>query len=157
MKKNFNELVAAAAEVIDEIFPWDLDERLQEENNILLVDVSEPYEYDKVHIAGSINVPRGILETACEYNFEETVPALADARDQDVIIICRSGNRSTLAALTMNALLGYRSVTSLKTGLRGWNDFELELIDKDGKTVDIDLADEYFMPNLRPEQEMPQT
>ncbi|NOX09909.1 MAG: rhodanese-like domain-containing protein [Gammaproteobacteria bacterium] len=157
MKKNLNELVSAAAEVVDEIFPWDLDERLQEKNNILLIDVSEPYEYDKVHIAGSINVPRGVLESACEYNFEETVPALADARDQDVVIICRSGNRSVLAALTMNGLLGYRSVSSLKTGLRGWNDFELKLIDKNEKPVDIDLADEYFMPNLRPEQEAPQT
>lgn len=157
MKKNFNELVTAASEVIDELFPWDLDKRLQEENNILLVDVSEPYEYERVHIPDSINVPRGILETACEYNFEETVPALADARDQEVVLICRSGNRSALAALTMNSLLGYRSVASLKTGLRGWNDFELELIDKDDKVVDIDLADEYFMPRLRPEQEMPQT
>ena len=44
--------------------PWDLEERLQQNPDLLLVDVREPYEFDAMHIAGSMNVPRGILESA---------------------------------------------------------------------------------------------
>lgn len=151
--KNFNQLVQDACQNIKEIFPWDLEEKLQDNNKPLLIDVSEPYEYAAIHIANSINVPRGVLESACEYNYEETVPALADAREQEVILICRSGNRSALATLTLHTLLGYRSISSLKTGLKGWNDYELPLVDKDNKVVDINLVDAYFLPKLRPEKE----
>ena len=105
-----------------------------------------------MHIKGSISVPRGILETACEFNYEETVPELASARDREIILICRSGNRSVLAASMMQQL-GYTNVVSLKTGLRGWNDYEQPLVDNTSKTVDIELADEYFRATLRPEQE----
>ena len=57
-----------------------------------------------MHIKDSINVPRGILETACEYNFEETVPELVKARDKEIILVCRSGNRSVFAAEVMQQM-----------------------------------------------------
>ena len=50
-------------------------------------------------------------------------------------------------------LLGYESVASLKTGLRGWNDYEQPLVDDDNQSVDIDAAEEYFTPRLKPEQQ----
>src|SRR5690606_2289328 len=99
--QRFRDLVAASLEQIEELFPWDLEDRLTEEPELLLLDVREPYEFDAMHIEGAINVPRGILETACEYGFEETVPRLVESRDRDVIVICRSGNRSALAAAVM--------------------------------------------------------
>ena len=40
----------------------------------MLLDVREPYEFDAMHIPNSVNVPRGILESACEWDFEETIP-----------------------------------------------------------------------------------
>lgn len=107
-----------------------------------------------MHIEGSINVPRGILESACEYDYEETVPALVEARKDDVIVVCRSGYRSVFAAHVMQ-LMGYQNVCSLKTGLRGWNEYEQPLIDIHGNQVDMDSADEYFTPKLRPEQHRP--
>ncbi|MGB5540480.1 MAG: rhodanese-like domain-containing protein, partial [Gammaproteobacteria bacterium] len=61
------------------------------------------------------------------------------------------GNRSALAAHTMQ-LLGYRKVSSMKTGLRGWNDYELPLVNAAGKTVPIETADEFFTTRLRPDQ-----
>ena len=152
--KTFQQIVAEALQGVKELMPWDLEEKLGEDNPPLLVDIREPYEFDAMHIKGSINVPRGILETACEYNYDETVPELADARDQEVIVICRSGNRSVLACNVMQ-MMGYRNVISLKTGLRGWNDYEQPLVDASDNTVDIDDADEYFTTHLRPEQEKP--
>lgn len=149
--KTFSQLVEEARAQVTEIMPWDLADKLNDAD-LLLVDIREPYEYDAMHIAGSINVPRGVLETACEYNYEETVPVLADARDKQVVLVCRSGNRSIFAAQVLQEL-GYQHPVSLKTGLRGWNDFEQLLVDNSGQPVDIDAADEYFLPRLRPEQQ----
>ena len=151
--KTFTQLVEASRANVKELFPWDLVDRIKEDK-ILIVDIREPYEYDAMHIQDSLNVPRGILETACEYDFEETVPELVEAREQEVILICRSGNRSIFAAEVMQQM-GYRHVYSLKTDLRGWNEFEQPLVDKDNYPVSIDDADDYFAAKVRPEQRRP--
>lgn len=152
--KTFKDLIDDILPHIKELFPWDLEERLEQENDIILVDITEPYEFDRLHIKNSINVPRGILEASCDWNYNDTVPALAQSRDQEIVVICRSGNRSALAAFTMQ-LMGFTNVSSLKTGLRGWNDYELPLIDKDGNEVDVDDADDYFSTEPDPDQMEP--
>lgn len=152
--KRFFELIAECLEQVDELMPWDLMERLESLPDLLLLDVREPYEFEAMHIQGSMNVPRGILESACEYDYEETVPELVEARDRDIVVICRSGNRSVLAAYTMQ-LMGYGHVQSLKTGLRGWNDYEQPLVDIKGNRVTLEQADEYFFPHLTSTQVNP--
>lgn len=152
--KTFQQIVADALDEVTELMPWDLEEKLQQARPPLLVDVREPYEYEAMHIAGSINVPRGVLETACEFNYDETVPDLAEGRDREIIVVCRSGNRSVLACQSMQAM-GYRQVASLKTGLRGWNDYEQPLFDRNDTPVDIDEAEEFLATRLRPEQQRP--
>jgi len=149
--KTYVQLVNDLLPDINEIFPWDLTEKLNVSEPLLLLDIREPYEFDAMKIKDSINVPRGILESACEYNYEETVPELVEARDKPVVVICRSGNRSVLAAYIMQ-LMGYKNVCSLKTGLRGWNDYEQPLVDKNDSPVNIEQADDYFAPNLRDDQ-----
>ena len=152
--KRFTDLVAACLPQVPEIFPWDLRERLDQQSTPILLDVREPYEFAAMHIAGSINIPRGILEAACEYGYEETVPEIVAAREREIVVICRSGFRSVLSAFNMQQM-GYSNVYSLKTGLRGWNDFEQPLINSERRTVGIDDADEYFRPKLLPEQIKP--
>ncbi len=151
--KTFKQLVEEYSLRVNEILPWDLAERMQHED-MLIVDVREPYEFQALHIPGSINVPRGILESACDYDYEETVPQLAEARMKPIVVVCRSGYRSVFAADVMQQM-GYQHVWSLKMGLRGWNDSEQALIDKTNVPVDLDLADEYFTAKLRPEQRKP--
>lgn len=143
--KRFMDLVEEIRPLIKEILPWDLDKELQQRDRPFFLDIREPYEFAVVHIPESLNVPRGILEQACEFGYEETVPRLASARAEDIIVICRSGHRSVLASYVMD-LLGFQNVRSLKLGLRGWNDFELPLIDAHGNSVDTDDADRYFNP-----------
>jgi rhodanese-related sulfurtransferase len=89
--KSFMQLVAESLRNVEELMPWDLDEALQASSAVVLLDIREPYEFEAMHIAGSINVPRGILESACEYDYEETEPTLAEARREDIVVICRSG------------------------------------------------------------------
>jgi len=153
--KNYNDLMQECLETVQEVFPWDLDEAMQAGQDVLLLDVREQDEYDAMHIQNSLFVPRGVLESACEWGFDDTVPKLVQAREREVVVICRSGNRSAFAAKTMQDL-GYQNVKSLKTGIRGWNDFELPLVDKDGKEVDIDEADEFLASKVSAEQMGPQ-
>jgi rhodanese-related sulfurtransferase len=149
--KRFSQIIAETVPLIRELFPWDVESLMDTEPELLLLDVREPNEFETLHIRGSLNIPRGILETACEYGYEETEPVLASARDREIVVICRSGNRSALAALSMQ-VLGYQKVSSLKTGLKGWTDAELPLIDGDGNPVSVDEAEDFFIPRLSPEQ-----
>lgn len=151
--KTFTQLVEETRSKVNELFPWDLVDRLSQ-TQILIVDIREPYEYETMHIQDSLNVPRGILETACEYDYEETVPELVEARDKEVVLVCRSGNRSVFAADVMQKM-GYQQVYSLKTGLRGWNEFEQPLVDTDNRPVSIDDADDYFTAKVHAEQRRP--
>jgi rhodanese-related sulfurtransferase len=145
--KTYDQLVAEAATQISELMPWDLAEKLENNEQILLVDVREAEEYQVMRIANAINIPRGILESASESGYDETDPQLEAARDQQVVVVCRSGKRSCLAAHTLQ-LLGYKQVHSLKTGLRGWNDYDQSLVDENNNPVDGDLAEEFLKPKV---------
>jgi rhodanese-related sulfurtransferase len=149
--KRYKDFIAECLPHVCEIMPWDLTQLIEINPELFLLDIREPYEFDAFHLAHSHNVPRGILETACEYGYEETVPALVKAREQPIVIICRSGNRSVLVAYVMQ-LMGYQNVCSLKTGVRGWNDAEQPLYDKNENQVDGDLVDQILNQVLTPEQ-----
>lgn len=152
--KKYTDLVQDVLGQIQEIFPWDLEEKLSSGKRPVLVDIREPDEFKAMHIEGSVNVPRGVLESACDWGYQETVPELVQARDRDVILMCKSGNRSALAAKVLQDM-GYESVVSLKTGLRGWNDYDQPLVDNAGNAVDPDEAEVFFTDNVSEEQRGP--
>jgi rhodanese-related sulfurtransferase len=152
--KRFMDLIRECMPQVPELYPWDLVDQMQAGQEVLLLDVREPYEFAAMHIEGSMNVPRGILESAVEYGYEETEPDLVEARQRRVVVVCRSGNRSLLAASTMR-MMGYEDVYNLKTGLRGWNDYEQPLVDGSDKPVTFEAGDEYFTAKVRPDQMRP--
>lgn len=152
MAKTFNELIAdAISEGIEEIFPWDLEDFISENPDAILLDIREQDEVDGAYLQNTIHVPRGILEQACEWDYAETIPELVKARDKPVLVICRSGNRSVLAALTLK-MLGFERPISLKLGVKGCNESDIPLINKKGEKVDPDWADEFFNPKVSAEQ-----
>jgi rhodanese-related sulfurtransferase len=152
--RRYSDLLADALLRVPEIQPWDLSKQLERASPPLVLDVREPAEFALARIPGSINVPRGVLEQACEWDYEETVPELASRHERTIVVVCRSGNRSVLAADVMLEM-GFVDVVSLKTGVRGWNDFEQPLVDGRGLAVDGDEADRRLVPNVRPEQQRP--
>lgn len=79
---------------------------------VTFLDVRDTQEVNLGKIPGAVHVSRGTLEG----KIEGAVP-----RDADVIIYCASGNRSALAAETMQQM-GYGKVASLAGGFRGWVD-----------------------------------
>lgn len=153
--KTFKQLISEHEKLINEIMPWDLEHKLSGNHKPFVLDIREPEEFAAMHIAGSVNVPRGVLEAACDYGYSETVPELVEARKKEVIVACRSGNRSVLAAYTMQ-LMGYEHVISLKTGLKGWADYEQLLVDVNNSEVDLDDAEIYLGSKPGPEQQKPE-
>ena len=150
-RQSYDLLVEQALGEISEMAPWDLEEALVEDGPLLLIDVREPSEFARGAITGSLSVPRGILEAACDYGFAETQAELVEARSRPVVVICRSGRRSALAAQTL-AQLGYRDVKSLKLGVKGWNDSDFPLVDGLGNVVDGEVAEKILTPEISPEQ-----
>ena len=66
----------------------ELEPKLSDSENYLLVDVRTPAEFETSHIPGSINVPLGLIEKHAED---------LSASLEGNIIICRSGARAQRA------------------------------------------------------------
>ena len=78
--KTFKQIVDQAREEVRELFPWDVEERINANDRLLLLDIREECEYAAFHVQHSMLIPRGILETACEEEYEDSVPELIDSR-----------------------------------------------------------------------------
>jgi rhodanese-related sulfurtransferase len=79
---------------------------------VVYLDVREQNEWNLGHLPRATFIPRGILES----NIEQRVP-----RDTTVVIYCASGNRSAMAADTLQQM-GYPHVSSMAGGFRAWVD-----------------------------------
>lgn len=106
------DLVAEAKQHIVEI-DVAKSKQLLEEGPIVLIDTREESEYAQGHIEQALLIPRGMLEFKVG-----NMPELAD-QSKTVLIYCRSGNRSALAAQTLQQL-GYTHVLSMAGGFEAW-------------------------------------
>lgn len=74
-----------------------------------ILDVREPQEWTQFHIPGSTLIPLGELS-----NRLNEIPD-----DKDIVVVCRSGNRSAQGRdILLNA--GFTSVTSMAKGVTQW-------------------------------------
>jgi molybdopterin/thiamine biosynthesis adenylyltransferase/rhodanese-related sulfurtransferase len=108
------ELIRKVKEQIEEVDPKDVHALSQNGNGAVIVDVREQHEFEEAHVPGAVHVPRGHLESRIE-------GAVSD-RSKRVILYCASGNRSALAAHTLQELLGYEDVASMRGGITLWKD-----------------------------------
>ncbi len=106
---DYRDLVARALESIVEIDAATLERELIEAP--LVIDVREPDEHAQGAIAGSVLIPRGILES--------TIPAKAPDRSARIVVYCAVGQRSALAAAALEEM-GYQDVASLQGGFAAW-------------------------------------
>jgi molybdopterin/thiamine biosynthesis adenylyltransferase/rhodanese-related sulfurtransferase len=101
---------------IAEVDPSDVRAAMSDANGngaIALIDVRESEEVARGLIPGATHVPRGYLES----RIDGAVPD----RSQHVVLYCASGNRSALAAKTLEEL-GYENVESMTGGYTLWKD-----------------------------------
>ena len=69
---------------------------------VIVLDVREQEEYDSGHIPGAVLLPVGTID-------EETAAGVIPEKDSEVLVYCRSGNRSKKASETL-AGLGYTQI-----------------------------------------------
>lgn len=80
------------------------------ESNFVLIDVREPYEHQEFNIGGQL-IPIG--------SFMASIPELAAHKDDEVIVYCRSGNRSGMAKHLLEAA-GFKNARNLEGGMLAW-------------------------------------
>src|SRR2546427_3578975 len=118
----YRELLAQTKAEIEQIDAASLEALLDSDAPPVLVDVRELDEWDEGHLPDAVHVPRGHLESRIE--------RVAPDRDAPVVLYCSSGNRSALAAKTLEEL-GYTHVSSLAPGYTGWKrDGFLTVVDR---------------------------
>jgi molybdopterin/thiamine biosynthesis adenylyltransferase/rhodanese-related sulfurtransferase len=110
------ELIRKAKEQIREVDPREVHDLVQNGNGAapVVIDVREQQEFEESHLPGAKHVPRGHLESRIE--------GAAGDRSDRVVLYCASGNRSALAAKTLQDELGYENVESMTGGITLWKD-----------------------------------
>ncbi|HKF80521.1 MAG TPA: molybdopterin-synthase adenylyltransferase MoeB [Thermoleophilaceae bacterium] len=120
---NATDVIRKIKERIREVDPREVHELIEpgSGNGAVIVDVREQHEWDESHLPGAVHVPRGHLESRIE--------GAAPNKGDRVVLYCASGNRSALAADTMEQLLGYENVESMAGGITLWKDrgYEVEV------------------------------
>jgi adenylyltransferase/sulfurtransferase len=93
------------------LLPRDLAARLARKDDLDLIDVREPHEWDICRIPGARLTPLS--------SFAESLRTLDSARD--LVVYCRSGARSAKAVKQLQAA-GFKRVWNLTGGILRWSD-----------------------------------
>lgn len=83
------------------------------DRQINLIDVREPQEHEEFNIGGTL-IPLGRFQT---YDVDELEPL----KDEEIILYCRSGNRSGQAAAILDTM-GFNKVKNLQGGMLRWKE-----------------------------------
>ncbi len=101
-----------AADEVAEISPVALRARLDAGEDLLLLDVREPFEAELARIPGARLIPLGQLSGA--------LAELEPYRDRPVVVHCKTGGRSRRACLELVAK-GFNRVENLAGGIEAWS------------------------------------
>lgn len=91
----------------------EVKQRLDAGEKLNLVDVREPHENAEFNIGG-ILVPVGKIQGL-------QIEDLEDLKNEEVILYCRSGNRSGISAMVLDQL-GFTNTKNLVGGMLGWQE-----------------------------------
>ncbi len=108
------ELLASAKKWTKKITPAELKKKIDNEDDLYMLDIREPYMIPEGSIEGmeNIAIPRGLLEFEVEDKIEK--------KDALIIVYCRSGKGAALSAEMMAEKLKYTNTYYLVGGLDGW-------------------------------------
>jgi sulfur-carrier protein adenylyltransferase/sulfurtransferase len=85
------------------------DLRAKSVRPVTILDVREPWEYERVHLPDCLHIPMDDLR--------ERLDELD--REQTYVILCHHGNRSQLVAAFMQSH-GFKDVINLAGGIEDW-------------------------------------
>jgi adenylyltransferase/sulfurtransferase len=95
---------------VPEIQAEDLKSRLDHGENLFLLDVRDPYEFEKSNIGGHLiplpQLPRRLHELNA---------------DQEIVAVCKMGPRG-VKAVELLQKYGFKKVSNLRGGIHAWSD-----------------------------------
>jgi len=91
----------------------ELKARIDAGEKLNLVDCREPHEHAEFNIGGTL-VPLGKFQT---FQLDE----MEDLKDKEVIVYCRSGNRSGQACLLLDTM-GFTNTKNVTGGMLAWKE-----------------------------------
>lgn len=86
-----------------------LQQKLRDEEDIVLIDVREPWEHQSFNIGGTLIPMNTVFENL--HQIPKHIP---------VIIYCEKGIRSTLVIQRLEARFSYSNLVNLAGGMHGW-------------------------------------
>ena len=95
---------------MEDIYVQELKQRMDQGEDLIIIDVREPWEYEEFNI-GALNVPLGQLPSAL-LDWDEW-------KDREVVVHCKSGARSATAKALLTQQ-GFSSVRNLLGGMMEW-------------------------------------
>ncbi len=95
------------------ITPEEVKQRLDSGEKLNLIDVREPHENAEFNIGGKL-LPLGKIQSL-------QIEDIEDLKNEEVILYCRSGNRSGMAAQMLD-LAGFTNTKNLAGGMLAWRD-----------------------------------
>jgi rhodanese-related sulfurtransferase len=91
----------------------ELKGRMDAGEKLNIIDCREPHEYAEFNIGAKL-IPLGQIQTM-------QVEEIEDWKDQEVIIHCRSGQRSMVACLFLDTL-GFKNTKNVGGGILAWQE-----------------------------------
>lgn len=84
-------------------------QKLDSDENVVILDVREPAEYTFGHIPGAVSIPLGELEDRMD----------EISKDKEIYVVCRTGSRSDLASKQMEKK-GFENIKNAVQGMVEW-------------------------------------
>ncbi len=97
----------------------ELKKRMDAGEKINLVDCREPHEYAEFNIGATL-IPLGKIQSM-------QIDEIEDLKEEEVVIHCRSGQRSMMACMFLDTL-GFKNTKNLAGGILAWH----EMVGKSG-------------------------
>jgi|SRR5690349_11850654 rhodanese-related sulfurtransferase len=95
------------------ISPEEVKQRMDKGEKLHLVDVRQPEETAEYNIGG-IALPLGDIQNMQTDDID-------DLKNEEVILYCRSGNRSGIAAMMLDQM-GFSNTKNLEGGMLAWRE-----------------------------------
>ena len=118
------QFVAEATAKIVEVTPEQVKADLDAGKPVILVDVRDFEEFAAGHLPKAVNISRGLLEFK--------VGSMLPNKNANIVLYCRTGARSALAAAVMKEM-GYTDAKNMKGAFKAWGTAGFPIYNRHGE------------------------
>lgn len=123
-EKTLMDFVQEAKSQIEEVEVNEVVELLDQGYQVL--DIREPAEFHSGTIDSAMNLPRGVLEPACDRQFPGRSAQMQD-RDKKWLTFCATSGRAALAAAVLKQM-GFNNIKNINGGMAAWKSAEMQVV-----------------------------